>query len=177
MLVLSDLSWMQVQGILERVRNRLLEIHGCVSSRWLGRSVLGVQLMHPTLDVAFSALQQLSPEGKGEMGAGTRSLGEQQLQPSGVGVRIPLLKALFLCDPRIWLLLGSPVSVFQGSAVCVVWAGLEEGGFVSPLVSPCSACSPCLQFTVKGSLEVCVCVACHQNQVLTKSGWNRVYNK
>lgn len=61
---------MQAWGILEldRVRNKLLGIHGCVGTRWMGRSMLGVQVMLPPLGVSFSALQLLSPKGRERCG-------------------------------------------------------------------------------------------------------------
>lgn len=141
MLGLSDLSWMQAWGILEsdRVRNRLLEIHGCVGSRWLGRSLLGVQVMPPRLGVAFSALQQLSPEKKGEMWAGNRSRHRvtegtagsgttQQCGNKGFSGFLSLKHFFFIipgsgcCQDLQSVFSSGSVSWELGSAVCVVWS-------------------------------------------------------
>lgn len=86
-----------------------------------------MQLMLPALGVAFPALQQLSPEGKGEVSRKQeQALREQQdqLQPSDVGIGDFWVSLLFLHAPRMWLLSGCPVRVSQWlcvSAVCVVW--------------------------------------------------------
>lgn len=142
MLGLSDLSWTQAREILEldRVRNRLLEIHGCVGSRWLERRVLEVQVMHPTLGVAFSALQQLSPEGKGETWAGNGSRHGVTEGTAGSGTArrcrnkgfsgfLSLKHFFFMilpgsgcCQDLQSMFSSGSVSWEPGSAVCVVWS-------------------------------------------------------
>lgn len=65
-------------------------------------------------------------------------------------------------------------SVFpSGSAVCVEWSRVGEGGFVSSL--PMLSLQLARFVTLHSDRVVrSVCVACHQNQVLMKSEWKWV---
>lgn len=176
--------------MLDRVRNRLLGIHGCVGSRWLGRSLLGVQLMLPALGVAFSALLQLSPEGKGEVGRkreqapvteGTAGSPTTQWCRNRGFCELLSLKHFFFMLPGSCCCQDLQSAFPSGSvSLQCVWcgAGLEEGGFVSPLDSLCSVYSLLTLSTLhRDRVVTSVCVACHQNQAVAKSDWKWIYNK